>query len=259
MDFGMPTLLELPSLRENAALCAQLGLRFVEINMNFPQYQPDVLDVKEILSLREAFQIYFTIHMEEAFSPCDFNAAVREAYLDTALKVAKLAKTIEAPVVTLHLNKGIFIKLPTEKVFLYERHENHYKACMEQFAKLCEREAASSIFCVENTGGFAPFETRAVERLFEYKCYGLTFDVGHSHAANGVDEPFYECHRGRLMHMHLHDAKGTSNHLALGDGEIDLNGRLALAKECGCRVVLETKTVDALSRSVEYLKKSGAM
>ena len=259
MDFGMPTLLELPSLRENAVLCTQLGLRFVEINMNFPQYQPDVLDVKEIMSLREAFQIYFTIHMEEAFSPCDFNAAVRNAYLDPALKVAKLAKTIEAPVITLHLNKGIFIKLPTKKVFLYERHEDHYTACMEKFAKLCEGEAAPSIFCVENTGGFAPFERRVIEQLLTHKCFGLTFDVGHSHAAADVDEPFYRHHGGHLMHMHLHDAKEKSNHLALGDGEINLDGRLALAKECACRVVLETKTVEALSHSVEYLIKRGAL
>ena len=38
MDFGMPTLLELCDLRENAAFCAELGLRFVEINMNFPHH-----------------------------------------------------------------------------------------------------------------------------------------------------------------------------------------------------------------------------
>lgn len=30
MDFGMPTLIELKSLEENAALCRDLGLDFVE-------------------------------------------------------------------------------------------------------------------------------------------------------------------------------------------------------------------------------------
>lgn len=44
------------------------------------------------------------------------------------------------------------------------------------------------------------------------------------------------------------------NHLALGDGEIDLIDRLNMAKICNARCVLETKTIDALKKSVEWLK-----
>ena len=36
-DFGMPTLIEIPDLEQSAALCRRLGLRFMEINMSFPQ------------------------------------------------------------------------------------------------------------------------------------------------------------------------------------------------------------------------------
>lgn len=57
------------------------------------------------------------------------------------------------------------------------------------------------------------------------------------------------------MHMHVHGAKGTSPHLALTDGEINIRGRLRLAEEAGFRAVLETKTVEALKRSVEDLKQ----
>nr|MCR4631280.1 sugar phosphate isomerase/epimerase [Treponema sp.] len=46
------------------------------------------------------------------------------------------------------------------------------------------------------------------------------------------------------------------NHLALGDGEIDLNDRLQLAKSRNARCVLETKTIEALEKSVAYLNKS---
>ena len=46
------------------------------------------------------------------------------------------------------------------------------------------------------------------------------------------------------------------NHLALGDGEIDLNDRMQLAKARNARCVLETKTIEALEKSVAYLKKS---
>lgn len=45
--------------------------------------------------------------------------------------------------------------------------------------------------------------------------------------------------------------------LNLGDGEIDLNNRLQLANSRNARCVLETKTIEALEKSVEYLRNSG--
>ena len=52
-----------------------------------------------------------------------------------------------------------------------------------------------------------------------------------------------------------YDAEGRKNHLALGAGEIDIEKYTNLAKEQNCRVVLETKTIDGLRQSVEWLKK----
>lgn len=49
----------------------------------------------------------------------------------------------------------------------------------------------------------------------------------------------------------------AKNHLALGDGEIDLENRLSLAHRLGCRCVLETKTIRALKSSVQWLKMGG--
>ncbi|MBQ2530475.1 MAG: sugar phosphate isomerase/epimerase, partial [Treponema sp.] len=59
----------------------------------------------------------------------------------------------------------------------------------------------------------------------------------------------------KLKHFHIHDGKENppKNHLALGDGEIDLRSRLNLAEECNARCVLETKTVAALKKSVAWL------
>lgn len=36
--YGMPTLIQCESLEECIALCKELGLDFIEINMNLPQY-----------------------------------------------------------------------------------------------------------------------------------------------------------------------------------------------------------------------------
>ena len=44
IQFGMPTLIENKTLEENIRLCSRLGLRFIELNMNFPEYGTDVLE-----------------------------------------------------------------------------------------------------------------------------------------------------------------------------------------------------------------------
>ena len=44
LQFGMPTLIENRTLEDNIALCTELGLNFIELNMNFPEYQIDKLE-----------------------------------------------------------------------------------------------------------------------------------------------------------------------------------------------------------------------
>ena len=52
-------------------------------------------------------------------------------------------------------------------------------------------------------------------------------------------------------------AEDAEKLLALGDGDMDMAWYRALAERCGCRAVLETKTVAALRKSVEYLRVRG--
>lgn len=40
----MPTLIENKTLNDNVTLCKELGLSFIELNMNFPEYQIDKLE-----------------------------------------------------------------------------------------------------------------------------------------------------------------------------------------------------------------------
>ncbi len=60
MKIGMPTLIELDTLEDNVMLCDELGLDFLEINMNFPQYQLDKLDVNELNDFAE--EIWYFLH-----------------------------------------------------------------------------------------------------------------------------------------------------------------------------------------------------
>ena len=93
MQFGMPTLIENRTFEENVQLCKELELNFIELNMNFPEYQIDKLEnTKYFLDAAEDAKIYYTIHLDENMNIADFNPLVREAYLETVRRTINVAK-----------------------------------------------------------------------------------------------------------------------------------------------------------------------
>lgn len=261
MDFGMPFLLENHSQEDCINLCKKLGLQFIEWNMNFPQCQLEQLDAEKLKKLPKEMGIYSTIHLDENLNISDFNPKIRQAYLDTVKETIELAKQIDAPIINMHLAKGIYITLPTERVFLYKKYHDFYMQNMLEFRNMCENMIGDSkiMIGIENTDGFEEYEKMAIELLLQSKCFGLTLDIGHSHVVKDMDIPFYEKHIHRLIHMHAHDATSSHNHLAFGDGDINLTQRLAMAKEANVRVVLETKTIEALTNTVSYIHKNSVI
>lgn len=258
MTFGMPFLLENRTIADAAELCAEYGLAFVELNLNFPACQTDCLDVQLLYELKRRYGIFFTLHLEEDCDPFSFNRSVRKAWLDSMRNTLLLAQAIEAPIVNMHMPKGIYITLPEEKVYLYQRYQEEYRQAVEQLKRMCceTLQNSQTRIAIENTNGFAPHEQRAIAALLESSAFGLTLDIGHSHVVGDVDIPFYRQYEHKLIHMHGHDAVGGKNHLALGEGEIDLTQRIAWAERCGARVVLETKTVRALKYSISWLSRA---
>ena len=270
IQFGMPTLIENRTLQDNISLCSRLGLRFIELNMNFPEYPVEELEqTGRLLEAADAAGIYYTIHLDENLNIADFNRLVTGAYLETVHRTIDVAKQLlplrdrygdasQPLTVNMHMHHGIFITLPDRKVQMYERDRDRYLEDCRRFRGLCESwiGGAPVRIAVENTDGFRNYEQEAIGLFLESPCFGLTWDIGHSKAAGEKDVPFLLAHQDRLIHFHIHDGteQPPRNHLALGDGAIDLAGRLRLAEERGCRCVLETKTVDALARSVGWLK-----
>lgn len=261
IDFGMPVLLENGNLEENISLCRNLGLRFVEVNMSFPNYQLQFLENPKLFH-REA-DLFFTIHLDENLNIADFNTPVRQAYLETVLRTIDVAKRVEIPILNMHMNHGIRVTLPNRKVYLYEQYREEYLENIRIFRQLCEERVGGDgiKITVENTDGFLPFEREAVELLLESPVFGLNWDIGHSKATGETDLPFLMEHERSLAHFHIHDGTETppANHLALGDGAIDLTERLECAGKNGCRCVLETKTTAALKQSVSWLRERGYM
>ena len=261
MRFGMPTLIEIRQLEDTMKLCRELGLDFVELNMNLPDYQTDRLqDTEKLLQLKERYQIGYTIHLDENLNVCDFNKEVAAAYRNTVKRTIAAAKALDVPILNMHMNHGVYFTLPERKVELFAVYQEEYRDAWARFRCMCEEEIgdAGIRICIENTDGYRDYEKQAICELLESKVFGLTWDIGHSHSVQDVDEPFLMEHAERLWHFHIHDASGTKNHRALGTGEIDLIQRLRIADAHHCRCVLETKTVRGLRESVDWLREKAA-
>ncbi len=183
--------------------------------------------------------------------PLRLNASVAQAYAQTVLTCIDLAKAADIPVLNMHMSSGVYFTLPSERVYLFERYRDRYLASLARFREACTRCAGESgiLLCIENTGGFPDFVREGIDFLLESGAFALTWDAGHSHSAGKEDEAFLLARKSRLVHMHLHDARGRKNHLPLGEGEMDIAAILALAQGSVRRIVLETKTAEGLALS----------
>ena len=258
MKLGMPVLLEHGTLAEGAALCRELGLEFIELNLNLPQYQPGRVDVAEIRRMGEEYGIEYSLHLDENLSLFEFNPMVANAWQETLFSNIALAKEIGAKVLNMHFNRGVVFTLPSKKVYVFEKYLPEYLEGLRRVRDLCEEKIGGSgiRICIENTGGWLPWQVAALDVLLESPVFGLTLDVGHDHCTGVGDLDVILERADKLCHMHLHDAiRPNRDHQALGTGELDIPARLALAEKQHCSVVVEVKTAAALSESIRWLKE----
>ncbi|MFV0439802.1 MAG: sugar phosphate isomerase/epimerase family protein [Lachnospirales bacterium] len=256
--FGMPTLIELDSLEDNIALCKELNLDFIEINMNIPSFtNENLLKYKDIILNSN---IFYTLHLNEFIDFTNFDSDVRYAFRKSVIKSINIAKELKIEKLVLHLIPGIIFTLPTEKIYIYNSFIDEYLKYVEEFKVEVDKAIAGSKIkiCIENTPiSYLPFKKQCINKLFESPNFKLTYDIGHDHLAKNKDEDFILENKNNLVHFHIHDCHiNKSDHLILGEGQINIKQKLLLAHESNATCVLETKTVSALKKTVEYLKKN---
>ena len=253
---GMPTLMECESIEQNVALCKELGLQFIELNMNLPPYQLDRIDVSHYRKLMEEYGIFFTLHLPEELNIADANWRVREAYLQTVLDAIALGKALQMPLLNMHMNTGVYFTLPKQRIYLFDSFRDEYLKHVASFRERVAETVGETGIClaIENTGIYdLGFITAAVDELLAQSCFGLTWDVGHDAVSGNRDAAFVTRHQHRLRHFHLHDVSNGKDHLPLGTGIVELEDRLELAARHACSCVLETKTIEGLRESVAWL------
>ncbi len=262
MKFGMPTLVECRDILDCVNTAKLNGLDFIEINMSFPQYQPSALDREALKKITREDGIFYTIHADEMLNPFDFNDSVSACYFDVMRECIEFALDIGAPVINMHLLKGVYVTLPGKVILLTDVYSDKYLEKVRSFIKMCEDTIGDKKLkiAIENVDSnpFTESQLKALELFMASHVFALTLDTGHELCLGFADSPVFEKYPGKLIHMHLHDAKGKSAHLPLGTADVDIMGRLEMLKN-GETCLLEVKTVAGLSESVEYMKNNNIM
>jgi len=257
LKLGMPTLIELETLEENIALCKSLGLDFIEINLNMPQFQPHILSAQSLKALQEEHQLFFTFHLAEDIDIGHFNPGIRQAYTKVIVETLELMKAIESPVLNMHMLKGIHFTLPQEKVYLYDQYLEAYLTSIREVGEQIAQTLRGSKVkvMVENMGDFNHiFLQKGVTTLLENDVFRMTYDIGHNHMSGDQDLTFLSENEASIQHYHIHDATRKKDHLRLYDGELDIDGFLKRAAEKDATAVIEVKTIEALKDSIARLR-----
>ena len=257
MKFGMPTLLELKTLEENVVLCKELNLDFIEINMNLPQFQIDKLSRERILEIQNENSIFFTFHLPEDLDICHFNKNIKKAYYEVISETIEFMKKINSPLLNMHMSKGIYFTLPSERVYLYNQYEDEYKKSINEFSsRMTDLISEDNIvFSIENTGIFDnKLVTDGLDMLLTNKIFSLTWDIGHDIASVDKDNFYMLNKKEFIKHIHIHDVKNGKDHSTLYDGNVDIDSYIKFARDKNLTSVIETKTIESLKTSVSRLQ-----
>ena len=133
IQFGMPSLVEAKTVEQCAGICRELGLSFIELNANFPQFQPVRLQAEELNQIAQEYGIGYTLHLDDDLSIADFNDYVCQAYCRTVEETIALAKQANIRVLNMHLSKGAVYTLPQRKLYFFGEYLDEYLSRVRAF------------------------------------------------------------------------------------------------------------------------------
>ena len=213
MKYGMPSLVEFNSIKENVLFAKKNNLSFIELNMDLPYCQKE-------LNLCE-YNFDFTMHLSEKLNVAELNNYLRKAFLKETIRQIKLGIKNGITHYTIHLDSGVYFTLPNGKFFLNEKYIDIYQKNLEDSCKILNDLAMNNNVMInfENTK-IHDFTNLAIETIAKYDYLGFTLDIGHNEKNDNKAYPLFK-RKGKIRHIHMHDFDGKNDHIAIGDGIIN--------------------------------------
>lgn len=250
MKLGMPQLYEFDTIEDNLKLCKELGLDFIELNLNFGYCRAE-MEARTVADLLKKYNVEATLHF---YDEADFGSydEVVAAYTVLLERYAKLGKGYIKQI-NMHLIPGPVVTISGIKNFIYEKEYNVYiKRLIANFKKaeaICNESGINMV--IENTDNIPKYMKRVYKDLYD-NGFRFCYDIGHDGLSYDI---IYEINSELNLpfdEFHIHDGTRKTCHLTLGEGEIDIKKFKDLANANNAYVVLEVKQKSDLIESVPY-------
>ena len=258
MILGMPALVEYTILNQLIELCMNLKLNFIELNMNLPYNFIQNLNPVELKAVTKETNIEFTMHMPDEADLGSFYDSVREGYVKLFSETIDWAKEAGVKLLNFHIIEGSKMTLPDKKVYIYDKYSKEFTNNFVKSIKILSKKAQENniILAIENSSNFGrKFIQNTLNEALIYPNIKLTWDTGHDAVSDFNDKAYLMAHKNNIAHMHLHDAKGNNDHQILFEGELNIVELLQFAKKMNIKALIEVKTEEALTKSINKLNK----
>lgn len=256
MKLGMPILYEFDTIEENIKLAKELGLDFIENNLNFSYGREALENPTHLKKLLDDANMFQTLHF---YDETDFASypEVTEAYLGLLEKYVTLGGKCNLKMLNVHLNKGPVCTISGVKNYIYVKEFDQYKKrllyALGKARSICERNGVTLVIENVNHNAVIPY-LDDVYRFLKPEGFSFNIDIGHD-ATNSFQLKKLDLELGLpFKEMHFHDSDGKRDHLSLGEGTIDLKYFKDLAIKNDSNVLLEVKSSGDLRKSVLVFK-----
>ena len=251
---GMPQLYEFDTVEDNLELAKELGLDFIELNLNFGYCRKE-MEEGNLASLLSRYGIRATLHFYDEADLGSYPEIV-DGYLTLLKRYALLGKGyIEQ--VNIHLIPGPVVTIAGVKHYIYEKEFDEYIERLVVNLKSAESicNANGMELVIENTDCMPAYTEKTYERLIQ-EGFRFCFDIGHDHLSGDLLWNLQNKYKMHFGEFHIHDALNRKKcHLALGQGELIIAPFKRLAEANDAFVVLEVKQKSDLEISVPLFKK----
>ena len=253
MKVGMPQLYEYDTIEDNLILAKELGVDFIELNLNFGYCRKE-MEQDTVKDLLDKYGIEATLHFYDEADLGSYDEVV-DAYLVLLERYARLGQGYIKQI-NMHLIPGPVVTISGVKNYIYEKEYDEYiTRLINNFKRaedICNQYDINMV--IENTDNIPEYTKRTYQDLYKAG-FRFCYDIGHDHLSydivwnllQDIDLPFDE--------FHIHDAKDRKKcHLALKDGTLDVAKFKRLAEKNNAYVVLEVKQSSDLITTVPDFK-----
>lgn len=253
MKLGMPQLYEYDTIEENLILCKELGLDFIELNLNFGYCRKE-MELNTVADLLKKYNVEATLHF---YDEADFGSydEVVDAYISLLEKYAKLGKGYIKQI-NVHNIAGPVVTISGVKNYIYEKEYDVYiKRLIKNFKRaeaICNENGINMV--IENTDNIPQYMKRTYKDLYDNN-FRFCYDIGHDCLSYDIIKEINDEYNLGFDEFHIHDGNRKKCHLSLGDGEIDIKFFKKMAVKHNAYVVLEVKQKSDLVVSVPFFNK----